>query len=143
DPILVFCDETDVRMLDLPLSHSIGPVVYLDPPLAAIRAAQVPLISSVHTLCFCRLKIAAHGIEHFLRRRIHMAGRSRACCDEANRHSSHTERQKQAVFSSSMIGHFVIPSSFSRPYCSIRLKRKVAPRNVITAPAKSTTRSLT
>ena len=75
DPILVACAESDVRMVDLPLSHLVGPVVYLDPPLAAVRSAQVPLITSVHTFCFCRLKTAAHGIEHFLRRRIHMTGR--------------------------------------------------------------------
>src|SRR5215475_2306197 len=69
NPILVTCDESDVWMVYLSVAHLVGPIVYLDPPLAAVRSAQLPLITSVHTFCRCRLKTAAHGIEHILWRR--------------------------------------------------------------------------
>src|SRR6476659_5146089 len=123
DPILVACAESDVRMVDLPLSHFVGPVVYLDPPFATVRSAQIPLITSVHTFCFCRLKTAAHRIEPVLRSRLNAVsqgdGRSRV----------HGHRDNANV-------------SSAEPHCSIRLKRKAAPRKVITAPARRIRRSL-
>ena len=70
NPILVRSYESDIWIGDFPLAHLVGPVVYLDPPFATMRSAQVPLITSVHTFCFCRLETAAHAIEHFLRRRL-------------------------------------------------------------------------
>src|SRR5215217_623016 len=94
DPILVACTESDVRMVDLPLSHFVGPIVYLDPPLAAIGSTQVPLVTNVHTFCFCRLKAAAHSIEHFLRCRIHITGCNNHCCAEETRDSKLTDGKK-------------------------------------------------
>src|SRR6476620_6786316 len=124
DPILVACAESNVRMVDLPLAHLIGPVVYLDPPLAAVRSAQVPLVTSVHTFCLCRLKTAAHRIEPVLRSRLN------AVSEGDGRSGVHGHRDKEDAFTGDV-------------HCSIRLKRKVAPRNVITAPASRITRSFT
>src|SRR6478672_223230 len=123
DPILVACAESDVRMVDLPRSHFAGPVVYLDPPFATMWSAQIPLITSVHTFCFCRLETAAHSIEHFLRRRLS------AVSQGDGRTGAHGYCDKQGAFT-----HEV--------HCSIRLRRNAAPRNVITAPARRITRSL-
>src|SRR4029077_4306628 len=93
DPIFVFCYESDTWIGDLPLAHLIAPVVYLDPPFAAVRSAQVPLITSVNTFRFCRLETAAHSIEHFLRRRIRMTGSNCHCCAEENCGSKLTDRK--------------------------------------------------
>src|SRR6476646_509434 len=123
DPILVACAESNVRMVDLPLAHLIGPVVYLDPPLAAVRSAQVPLVTGVYTFCLCRLKTAAHRIEPLLRRRLYAVSQGNGCS------GAHVHRDSANV-------------SSAEPHCSIRLKRKAAPRNVITAPARRITRSL-
>src|SRR5215475_13911764 len=76
DPVFVPSHKSDIRMIDFALAHLVGPIIYLDPPFAAIWSAQVPLITSVHAFCFRRLKTAAHGVEHFLRRRLNMAGTS-------------------------------------------------------------------
>ena len=72
DPILVFGDESDTWIGDFSFAHLVGAVVYVDPPFATVRAAQVPLVTSVHTFCLGRLKTAAHRVEHLLRRRILM-----------------------------------------------------------------------
>src|SRR5262245_45516260 len=124
DPILVLCHEGNVRMVDLSLAHLVGPVVYCDPPLAAARSAQVPLVTSVHAFCFRRLKTAAHGIEHFLWRRLNVVSQG------DRRTGAHCHRDKE-------------DASTREAHCSIRLRRKAAPRNVITAPARRITRSLT
>src|SRR4029077_88327 len=123
DPILVACAESNVRMVDLPLAHLTGPVVYLDPPLAAVRSAQVPLITSVHTFCLCRLKTAAHRIEPVLRSRLNAVSQGDRCT------GAHGYCDKEDAFTREV-------------HCSIRLKRKAAPRNVIIAPARRITRSL-
>src|SRR4030095_13240648 len=123
-PILVACAESDVRMVDLPLAHLIGPVVYLDPPLAAVRSAQVPLITSGPTFCLCRLKTPAHRIEHVLRSQLN------AVSQGDRRSGVHGHRDNANV-------------SSGEPHCSIRRRRKAALRNVITAPARRITRSLT
>ena len=147
DPILVACAESDIRMVDLPLSHFVGPVVYLDPPFATVRSAQIPLITSVHTFCFCRLETAAHSIEHFLRRRIHMTGRAAIAAQRQIAAATQPVETKKSRFrfSCPRISSFVCDACFviPRSHCSIRLKRKAAPRNVITAPARRITRSLT
>src|SRR5678809_1020813 len=124
DPILVFCYESDIWIGDFSLGHLVGPVVYLDPPLAAVRSAQVPLITSVHTFCLCRLKTVAHRIKPVLRSRLH------AVSQGDGRSGVHGHRDNANV-------------SSAEPHCSIRLRRKAAPRNVITAPARRITRSLT
>src|SRR4029078_3850494 len=95
DPILVFCYESDIWIGHFSLAHLVGPVVYLDPPFAAVRSAQVPLITSVHTFCLCRLKTAAHGIEHILRRRIGRLIRTReggAHVDQGRQSSNSREK---------------------------------------------------
>src|SRR4026209_584999 len=117
DPILVACAERDGRMVDFPLSRFVGPVVYLDPPLAAVRASQVPLITRVHSFCLGGLETVAHGIEPLLRRRLN------AVSQADGRTGAHGHRENASV-------------STGKPHCSIRLKRKAAPRNVITAPAR-------
>src|SRR4029077_8768192 len=70
DPIFVAYYERHIWIGDFPLAYLVGSVVYLDPPFATMWSAQIPLITSVHTFCFCRLKTAAHRIEHILRRRL-------------------------------------------------------------------------
>src|SRR5213594_4617701 len=110
DPILVPGYESDTWIGDFSLTHLVGPIVYLDPPLAAVRSAQVPLITSMHTFCFCRLKTAAHCVEHVLRRRIYVTGRGGHCCAQANRS---TDRRKEAPLSFQLLSHFVIRASHS------------------------------
>src|SRR5437879_2758487 len=122
DPSVVRSYKSDIWIGDVSLAQLVGPVVYLDPPLAAVRSAQVPLITSVHTFCFCRLKTAAHRIEHLLRRRINVVGYGDGRTDE------HGHRDNANV-------------STSRAHCSIRRNRKTAPINVINAPASRITRS--
>src|SRR5512132_1420233 len=111
-------------MGDFPLGHLVGPVVSRDPPFATMWSAHTPLITSVHTFCFCRLKTAAHGIEHVLRRRLS------AVSEGDRRTGAHGHRDNAKV-------------STGEVHCSIRLRRKAAPRNVMTAPARRITRSLT
>ena len=81
DPISVAYYERHIWIGDFPLAYLVGSVVYLDPPFATMWSAQIPLIPGVHTFCFCRLKTAAHRIEH------------------------------EALLSFHLLGHFVIPIS--------------------------------
>src|SRR5205823_4001699 len=60
DPIVVASDECDARIIDLSLSHFVGPVVHVDPPFSAIGAAELPLVASVYSLCLIGLEAVAH-----------------------------------------------------------------------------------
>src|SRR5437764_14304039 len=107
-PIFVFGDKSDTGIGDFPRSHFVGPIVYLDPPFATMRSAQVPLIASVNTFRFGRLKTTTHAIEHFLRRRIRVTGSGGCCCTEANPRSDPTYRNKEEPLSFQLLAHFVI-----------------------------------
>ena len=139
DPILIACAESDVRIGDLPLSHLAGPIIYLDPPLAAIRSAQVPLITSVHTFCLCRLKTAAHRIEHVLRSRLNVLAAAPIAALMQIASTARCKNRSAVLLSPSAFRHscFVIrASSFSWPHCSIRLKRKAAPEKCDHRPSQ-------
>src|SRR5215471_13362854 len=112
DPILVLSDESDTWIWDFSLAHFVRAILNVDPPLPAIRTAQVPLITSVEAFCFCRLKTDAHCIEHFLRCRIHTIGRGGHCCAEADRRSNLTDQNKQGPLPFHLRTHFVIRLSF-------------------------------
>src|ERR1700757_317004 len=94
DPILVLSYESDTWIWDFSFAHFVGAILNVDPPLPALRTAQIPLVPGVHSLCLNRLKATAHRVEHVLRRRINMARCSRAYCAQTNRHSKHTNQQK-------------------------------------------------
>src|SRR5262249_32864750 len=114
DPIFVFCNECDTWVVDFALAHFVGPIVYIDPPFTAIWSAQVPLVTSVHTFCLCRLETAAHGIEHPLRRRIFGTGRRSHCCTHANHRGNPADPNKEGslLFQLPVHSSFVCDSSF-------------------------------
>ena len=87
DPILVFCYESDIWIGDFSLAHLAGPVIYLDPPFAALRAAQLPLIFQVNAFRLLRLKTLPHPVEHVLWRRIGRLIRRSQDAAQADRHS--------------------------------------------------------
>src|SRR5439155_21904398 len=66
DPIVVAGDKRDARILDFSLAHLVGPVVHVDPPFAAIRAAEFPLITRVNPFGLVGLETLPHSILHLL-----------------------------------------------------------------------------
>ncbi len=70
DPIVVARDKGHAWIVDLTSAHFVSAVVHFDPPIAAIRSAQFPLITSVHTLRLVRLKTLTHSVKDLLRRGI-------------------------------------------------------------------------
>src|SRR5262245_32706895 len=95
-------------MVDFSFAHFVRPVIYLDPPFAAIWSAQVPLITSVETFCLRRLKTAAHGIEHPLRRRIFGTGRRSRRRTHANDCGKPADPNKEGSLLFQLSVHFVI-----------------------------------
>src|SRR5215472_722321 len=94
NPILVRRNKSDTWIIDSPLTHFVRAILNVDPPLAALGTAQIPLVPGVHSLCLSWLETTAHRVEHFLWRRIYMARRNRAYCAQTNRHSKHTSHQE-------------------------------------------------
>ena len=51
DPILVLSYKCDTWIWDFSFAHFVRAILNVDPPLTAIRAAQIPLITSVDSFC--------------------------------------------------------------------------------------------
>src|SRR5215831_5593877 len=93
DPVLVSGYEGDGWIRYFPFTHLVGPIIYVDPPFATVRAAQIPLVASVNSFCLCRLKTAAHRVEDVLRRRFYLTGRDVDCRAYTNRKTEGTGQQ--------------------------------------------------
>ena len=113
DPILVFCDESDARIGDFSRCPSCRSRRL---PRSTIRHRAVrssPIDSEREHLSLLPAENCRASIEHFLRRRIRMAGRGGCYCAEANRRSKPTDRNKEAiafVLSCSRISSFLVIS---------------------------------
>src|SRR5229473_7395874 len=107
-PILVLSYESDTWICYFSFAHFVCAILNVDPPLTAVRAAQIPLVTSVDSFCLRRLKAAAHGIEHLLRRGILLCRRSSRRRAKTDSCDNYTDYEQRAELSYYAIRHFVI-----------------------------------
>src|SRR5215471_21397339 len=100
DPVLVLSYESDTWIWDFSPAHFVRAILNVDPPLTAIRPAQIPLVTSVDSFCLGRLKTAAHGIKYLLWRAILMCRRSSRRCAKTHCCSNYADSKQRPERSS-------------------------------------------